>query len=1206
LSATRRSKVDRPSSQITNTSPAAGLVSQLSYTYNKANQRLLQQEADNTVSLWTYDRKYQLANELRYTIGSGSVPGWSTLTVDQWAALTVDQWAALPLDSLPPDGGTTVFSITHTYDPAGNRVQENDGTTITTYTYTPANRLTLANANGAVTTYTNDLAGNRTAMLPPSSDNTYYSWDAAGRMVMAEPTAGIMTLTYNADGQRTAKQSTDASVMGFLYDYKKLLHETDDVGGEITNTYATTSDGEFGDLISEDGDQYFHQFDAQASTNALLDATGAVEAQFKYYAFGEISAVNIAGEGWVTITPEEWEGLSLDLKTSMNYTGQKQYYLDLETQFFLLGTGSDGRYYDPSVARFIAEDPIRQAGGNPDLFLYVDNNPINQIDPSGHRSADTDARSKQQKQQTTPSPNASHPGGSAPSDTGVSSGGKSPDKPGQVDQSAAGGAGHDKHPGGKSPSQPTGQVVVPSSMVDGRTLYESRTFNHKSYFIFDGKAYEKDYVKVPAKAKSSIFDASPTPEGQGRVDDAVNGASVKVSGAVLEREEGLSSGSPELVYAVPGKYSGEATNFFNGNKPGAGHDDAPSHPANEDPSARTEKSDPPKPGGASTPSPAAEPGKPTKHPKSSGTTSGPSNKGEKGTGLKPGAGHVPSPSDGTGTGTGHGAGTGGQGHQNQGQGPSGRGGGAPGSGNGQAPGTVPGTRMPSGSGMAPPGGAPAAAGQPGVPAAPGQQGEPGPGNQGQGQAGVSTQGHGQGEGSANGQDQGYGYKDGFNLPTWARVALTVALFVVVTVLFVVAFALIAVVAAAAVASALVAVGVAEATAATVAAIVVKSVMAAVLVYTASKEGKKRWDAAKGQSTGAKLGQAAAGAILDTTGITAISKGFINGKPGTGFDPVTLSDVPQSEEEKWENRIIGPMQLALSILPFIKLGGSPAPEMGASGEQLPLFEGIEPASGKGPGEQLTFWPEGDAAPAPAATPSETGPTLFDKPGPEQLELPFPKGQQLPLFKGIDPASGTGPGEQLTLWPEGDAGPTSGATPAETGPSLFDRPGSEQPELPLSTPAGNSPSQAPMSRRGDQTAFARKAEVIVSKHTEVPRNLQGQGQQTIPGSGPGGERVPDLRVRGAQGSVRLRGSVVEVKASTGRNFGDLPARGRQQIRDAVEYVRRLQNKSSLVHDPKIRSLLQKARVEVFSDLPAPVRGFFANLIRSGMIDWKPIPR
>jgi YD repeat-containing protein len=85
--------------QITNNSPTAGLVSQLRYAYNNANQRIVQQESDNTVTAWTYDKKYQLINELRYIMGSGSVPGWDTLTVDQWANLTVDQWAAMPLDS---------------------------------------------------------------------------------------------------------------------------------------------------------------------------------------------------------------------------------------------------------------------------------------------------------------------------------------------------------------------------------------------------------------------------------------------------------------------------------------------------------------------------------------------------------------------------------------------------------------------------------------------------------------------------------------------------------------------------------------------------------------------------------------------------------------------------------------------------------------------------------------------------------------------------------------------------------------------------------------------------------------------------------------------------------------------------------------------------------------------------------------------------
>ena len=93
----------------------------------------------------------------------------------------------------------------------------------------------------------------------------------------------------------TAKQSTDASVTGFLYDHKKLLAETDDVGGDVTNLYATTSDGEFGDLISEDGDTSFHQYDAQADTNALLDNTGTIQAQYRYYAFGNVSELNLEG-----------------------------------------------------------------------------------------------------------------------------------------------------------------------------------------------------------------------------------------------------------------------------------------------------------------------------------------------------------------------------------------------------------------------------------------------------------------------------------------------------------------------------------------------------------------------------------------------------------------------------------------------------------------------------------------------------------------------------------------------------------------------------------------------------------------------------------------------------------------------------------------------------------------------------------------------
>jgi YD repeat-containing protein len=281
--------------RIRNVDPAGTPISDLTYGYDRAGNRTIQQEADGTLTTWTYDPTYQLLNERR--------------------------------------SGTAGFNATYTYDLAGNRSSEISAGGTTTYAYSPANRVLKATGPaGQVTTYAHDAAGNRT-QAQDGIDTTYYAWDAAGRMVTAEPPAGVVTLTYNTDGQRTAKASPDGGDTRFLYDLKKLLQETD-ADGDGEWSYLNTADGEFGSLIGEYDEEgaaaYTPQFDAQWSAEALLDEAGGVAETFRYRAFG----------------------LAIGSMAASRWGAQKGYYVDPETELYLLGGGSDGRYYDPAAGRF--------------------------------------------------------------------------------------------------------------------------------------------------------------------------------------------------------------------------------------------------------------------------------------------------------------------------------------------------------------------------------------------------------------------------------------------------------------------------------------------------------------------------------------------------------------------------------------------------------------------------------------------------------------------------------------------------------------------------------------------------------------------------------------------------------------------------------------------------------------------------------------
>ncbi len=96
--------------------------------------------------------------------------------------------------------------------------------------------------------------------------------------------------------------------------------------------------------------------DALGSVMALVDDSGATKTTYVYDAFG-----NITTTGETSDNPFQYTGREND-ETGLYYYR--------------------ARYFSPEMQRFISEDPIRLRGGI-NFYSYVQNNPVNYIDPSG-------------------------------------------------------------------------------------------------------------------------------------------------------------------------------------------------------------------------------------------------------------------------------------------------------------------------------------------------------------------------------------------------------------------------------------------------------------------------------------------------------------------------------------------------------------------------------------------------------------------------------------------------------------------------------------------------------------------------------------------------------------------------------------------------------------------------------------------------------
>ena len=101
----------------------------------------------------------------------------------------------------------------------------------------------------------------------------------------------------------------------------------------------------------------YYERDGLGSITSLSNSLGALANRYTYDSFGKLTAST-----GTLVNPFQYAGREFDQVTGLYY--------------------NRARYYDPSLGRFLSEDPIKFDGGI-DFYAYVLNNPTILVDPSG-------------------------------------------------------------------------------------------------------------------------------------------------------------------------------------------------------------------------------------------------------------------------------------------------------------------------------------------------------------------------------------------------------------------------------------------------------------------------------------------------------------------------------------------------------------------------------------------------------------------------------------------------------------------------------------------------------------------------------------------------------------------------------------------------------------------------------------------------------
>ena len=367
----------------------------IKYTLNANGYRTKMTAPDGRITTYGYDAKNRLTklvdNGATYTFAYNALDARTRITNANGTYTTFGYDAGRRLTKLATytSAAAILDSITHAYDKTVNRTKKTEPSGITRYSYDPVYRLTKTVLGTATREqYGYDAAGNRltgpqagtahtigpgnqltstsTALFTYDNNGNIitkteggttftFGYDGENRLVTAENGTTTAGYAYDPFGRRIAK-TVNGVTTNYLYDGANILYEYDG-SNNITARYTHTTAVDDPLAVEIDGAVYTYHKDTLGSVRTITDNAQTPVATYSYDSFGNMTRTGTLNQPY-TYTGREW-----DPETGLYYYR--------------------ARYYDPTIGRFISRDPISFAGGDVNLYGYVQNNPVNKKDPFG-------------------------------------------------------------------------------------------------------------------------------------------------------------------------------------------------------------------------------------------------------------------------------------------------------------------------------------------------------------------------------------------------------------------------------------------------------------------------------------------------------------------------------------------------------------------------------------------------------------------------------------------------------------------------------------------------------------------------------------------------------------------------------------------------------------------------------------------------------